>query len=41
MLKIGRQNGMIPTRTTFKIMWSLLKMALQYEEQELVNGARI
>ena len=27
--------------TTFKIMWSLLTMALQYEEQELVNGARI
>ena len=22
-------------------MWSLLTMALQYEEQELVNGARI
>ena len=27
--------------TTFKIMWSLLTMALKYEEQELVNVARI
>ena len=41
MLKIGRQNGMIPTRTTFKIMWSLLEMAHQYKVQELVNDARI
>ena len=27
--------------TTFKIMWSLLTMALKYEEQELVNVARM